>query len=237
MNSVLDITWPPGDYETTRAADVREALFYLKKFRPDFVWSCLKTFENTPCTLPQTQTILQGQSVGGVSLEALDQVRRMGHAVDVLLGMLDDGSFAITREVACRLHAEVARDEALEWGVFRAKQVYVGGVAHVPPPAEELALRWDDGVRALAALASPSERALALFLFMARTQFFYDGNKRTAWLMMAGTLVANGYLAFAIPANDAERFNERLAAFYDSGDAGGMMELLAGYGNNRSINP
>lgn len=233
MNSVLDITWPPGDYETTRAADVREAVFYLKKFRPDFVWSSLKTFENTPCTLPQTQTILQGQSVGGVSLEALDQVRRMGRAVDVLLGMLGDGSFAITREAACRLHAEVARDEALEWGVFRAKQVYVGGVAHVPPPAETLAQRWDDGVRALHALASPGERALALFLFMARNQFFYDGNKRTAWLMMAGTLVVNGYLAFAIPPNDAERFNQRLAAFYDSGDAGGMMELLMSYGNAR----
>lgn len=85
--------------------------------------------------------------------------------------------------------------------------------------------------------ATPSlrERAVAAFLFTARSQFFFDANKRTGLLAMEGVLLAAGFPPLILPAGDADSrdpegavgFYARLRDFYRTGDAAPMMRLFA----------
>ena len=210
---------------------LREGLFLFQKNSPDLIWNTLGTFENNPCTLAQAETILQGVSVEGLSLRDLDQVRHFGSGCRELQNMLDKQTFALTSECACWLHAIVGREEALEWGVFRQGNVSLRHVAYTPPDYKELPAAFAQGMAFLEnEVSSPQLRALALFLYMARMQFFYDCNKRTALLMSYGELLRNNISVFIIPKTAQERFNTVLRDFYTTGSADAALYFLSEQG-------
>lgn len=62
---------------------------------------------------------------------------------------------------------------------------------------------------------------------MARTQFFFDGNKRTASLMMNGCLMLNGYWPITVLNRESVEFYEKLGQFYETGNADNMMAFFA----------
>jgi Fic family protein len=72
----------------------------------------------------------------------------------------------------------------------------------------------------------PFEGGLAMFLFGAYFQFFFDGNKRTSRHMMNGWLMRHGYNPISIPAARALEFNSKMVRFYHSKDATEMMIFL-----------
>src|SRR5699024_4040781 len=49
----------------------------------------------------------------------------------------------------------------------------------------------------------PRAQALGYFASVARVQYYFDGKRRTARLMMAGHRIASGYEAVSIPMRDA----------------------------------
>lgn len=88
--------------------------------------------------------------------------------------------------------------------------------------------RFAWGVAALAShVPDAFERGLAFFLFGALQQFFFDGNKRTARLIMNGILMSAGIDAISVPAARAQEFNEKIVRFYVSREVDEMMEFLA----------
>lgn len=191
----------------------------FKKNMAGIVWNSLGVFENNPSTLPQTETILQGRAVSGISIDELSQVKRFGDGVTYLITFIKSGDFHLDIDFAGQLHAIIGKEEALEWGTLRSRQVHIHGVSHVPPAANELAELAENGFAFLREQVSdPIERAIATFLFMSRTQFFFDCNKRTASLMMNGALLSAGYYPVTVLKETAEEFNEKLRAFYNSGD-------------------
>lgn len=101
---------------------------------------------------------------------------------------------------------------------------------HFPPEtragAQELNQIFTDGVSQIKGL-EPFEGALAMFLFGAYFQFFFDGNKRTSRHMMNGWLMQHGYNPISIPAARAMEFNAKMVRFYHSKDASEMMAFLA----------
>jgi prophage maintenance system killer protein len=62
------------------------------------------------------------------------------------------------------------------------------------------------------------ERAIFIFLTMARTQFFYDVNKRMGRFLMNGLLLSHGYPAINLPAKRQLEFNELMLDFYSTND-------------------
>ncbi len=111
----------------------------------------------------------------------------------------------------------------------RNRQVHIHGVSHVPPTADELPSLAEKGFSFLREQReNPIERATATFLFMSRTQFFFDCNKRTASLMMNGVLLSAGYYPVTVLRETTEEFHEKLRAFYGSGDATGMFRYFSG---------
>ena len=185
-------------------------------------------FENNPSTLPQTETILQGQAVGGISIDQLTQVKRFGEGGRHLLAAVKSGNFRLDIKFAEQLHALVGKEEALEWGVLRDRQVHMHGVSHIPPAADKLPALAERGFACLREqVENPIERAIATFLFISRSQFFFDCNKRVAALMMNGVLLSEGFYPITVLRESAEEFNDKLKAFYNSGDATAMLHYFA----------
>ena len=72
--------WDLGcfDFQIPRFDEAEKAVFVFKKNLAEITWNCMRTLENNPSTLPQTQTILKGQSVSGLSINDLLQVKNYG---------------------------------------------------------------------------------------------------------------------------------------------------------------
>ena len=225
----LGFSWEPVAIRLPREDKAGEALFVFQKNMAGIVWNSLGVFENNPSTLPQTETILQGQAVGGISIDQLTQVKRFGEGALFLVSAIKNNDFHLAMEFAEKLHAIVGKEEALEWGVLRNRQVHIHGVSHVPPAANELPALAVKGFAFLREqVEDPVMRAIAIFLFIARTQFFFDCNKRTASLMMNGVLLSEGFYPITVLRETTEEFNEKLGAFYNSGDGTDMLRYFAG---------
>lgn len=187
-------------------------------------WNSLSTLEQNPATLPQTATILAGQSVGGISIDDLLQVKNFADGAKKLIELVRSGSFNLDVKTACTIHQYVGREEALDWGVLRYSKVSIQGSCYDPPEAQLLPEIAETGFSFLREqISDPVERAFAAFLFMSRSQFFFDANKRTAVLMMNGILIANGFYPVTVLKKESEVFYAKLSRFYETGDATKMM--------------
>ncbi|MCL1940022.1 MAG: Fic family protein [Desulfovibrionaceae bacterium] len=228
FTSPLGFSWEPTVISLPREDKPGEALFVFQKNMAGIIWNSLGVFENNPSTLPQTETILQGQAVGGINIDQLMQVKRFGEGATYLIASVKNRRFQLDIEFAKQLHALVGKEEALEWGVLRSKQVHIHGVSHIPPAASELPALAEKGFGFLRErLENPVERAIAAFLFISRSQFFFDCNKRTASLMMNGVLLSEGLYPLTVLRESTEEFNEKLGAFYGSGDGTEMLRYFA----------
>jgi prophage maintenance system killer protein len=74
--------------------------------------------------------------------------------------------------------------------------------------------------------ASSTEIALDVFLWGARSQLFWDGNKRTSLLAANKVLVASGAGLLTINEWNMDAFNTLLSSYYESGDGAALKEFL-----------
>ena len=218
--------------------ELKRVIWRFQKSMPQFVWEAAQ-FEGNPHTFPEVQTLLDGVTVGGSKLSDTQQILGLRDGMRWLTGMVREGTFEPSRKVACILNGLIARDEALEWGVFRGEgkelanvSVRLGAATYLPKPTlpggRNLIRSYAAGLAALRTFVeNPFERALALKLFMCREQFFFDGNKRTARAMMNGELMRHGYDGLSIPVARKLDYNGAMAEFNPAGDAAAMMLLLA----------
>ena len=111
-------------------------------------------------------------------------------------------------------------------GELRTISVAIRNTNYIPPKAESLYSLMSDGFDFLRniALDIPTT-AFVLFLFVARTQPFEDGNKRTGALMMNALLLDNGF-APVIFNEPHQILMKKMKRFYESADASEMMEFL-----------
>lgn len=216
---------------------IERVCFRFHRMLPEFVWDA-SVLEGNPFTFPEVKTLLDGVTVGGRKISDQEQVLNLAESSKRLLALVKAGQFALTKATFTELHSIVARNEALEWGVFRGEgqetnytpDVGLGEYGrYIPlptlPGAPELNRVFQEGLAALDAY-EPFERGTAFFLFGALQQFFFDGNKRTSRFMMNGILMSSGIDAISVPAAKAQEFNEKMVRFYLTRDATEMMAFL-----------
>lgn len=228
MQKALGFFWE-GDFSFSlpQADSVASAVRIFKQNLASITWHSMTTLENNPVSLPQTETILKGQSVSGIAIDDLMQVKNYGDGARLLIAMFANNMFNLDGQTACALHTLVGREDALTWGIFRNTQVNIVEVDYNPPHCGLLPDLADRGFAFLRdGIASPVERAFATFLFMARTQFFHDANKRTASLVMNGVLLQSAFYPATIKNSNSEEFHASLRQFYNSGDASTMMRFF-----------
>ena len=154
------------------------------------------------------------------------QVKNYGDGAKALANLILSDKFNLSVSVTCHLHNYVGKEDALEWGVIRSRDVSLHNISFVPP-TKDLENIIQNGFQFLQhEVANPVERAIGVFLFMARNQPFYDATKRTASLMMNGCLMANGYFPITVLNQNSEEFHRELGLFYESGDANNMFKFF-----------
>ena len=221
----FDYQWTAADRPAV-IPDRRRAIWRVRKLLEEVIFDTVQ-LEDNPFTFPEVKTLLEGVTVGGHKLSDQQQVLNQADSWRRLFKFIESDRFSLSREIFLELHALVAFEEALCWGVFRDEQVSIAGTRFQPPSADQLVSRWDSGIEVIRRIADPRERSMVFFLFGAMNQFFFDGNKRSSRLMMNGELLSAGYDAINIPASRKLEFNQKMLRFYDGLEGSEMMQFLA----------
>ena len=198
-----------------------QSAFLAKKKWDENVY-CGMRMENRAVTFPQTLTILNGVNVPNVQLDDIQAILNMRDAWKYLMGSIDA---PLTLEYICKLNEFIARNEALAWGTLRTGSVGISGTDYLPPIPDKNAVEAD-----LAAIMSKdttaTEKALEAFVWGARGQFFWDGNKRTSLTVANKILLMNGAGIMTITDKNMERFNVLLLDYYNTGKAEDLKQFL-----------
>ncbi|MDY5848272.1 Fic family protein [Actinobacillus porcinus] len=205
----------------------KQALFASTRMHSELVYNMTK-LEGNPYTYSEVKTLLDGITVGGRKLSDQEQVLRVSRAWEELRSQISQNTFTLTKANFIHFNKIIAENEALMVGSFRLGQVYIAGVEkYVPPKAEELDRTFEQMMAEFQRLDLDLHgKAFWLFLQCARYQFFYDGNKRTAQLMMNGFLLSHGLPVVSIPARLKRSYDSKMTRFYDTNKMEPMMKFL-----------
>lgn len=198
-----------------------QSVFLAKKMYDNNVY-CGMRMENRAVTFPQTKTILDGVNVPGVQLDDIQAILNMRDAWRFLLNTLDE---PITLDYVCKLNEYIARNEALVWGKLRAGKVGISGTDYIPPvPSQDEAEQ--ELAEIMAENTTATEKALNAFLWGARRQLFWDGNKRTSMTLANKILVSSGAGMLTITDKHMAEFNALLVEFYNTGEGEALKRFL-----------
>jgi Fic family protein len=203
-------------------------LFLAKKDKVDYIFNT-SALEGNAMTYPEVETLLDGITIGGHKLSDEHMILNQNRSVSLLFNLLEKEPFILSKEIHLQLHSEVAKEEALSWGVFRDNNVRIGGTEYLPPKHHELEKTYHDNYNFLLQITHPIIQAFCTFLLSAKAQYFYDGNKRTARLMMNGILLDAGYPMLNIKAKDKLEFNKTMINYYDNDKIVKAVEYLFFY--------
>ncbi len=198
-----------------------QSRFLAKKKWDENVY-CGMRMENRAVTFPQTKTILNGVNVPSVQLDDIQAILNMRDAWRFLLDTISD---PLTLEYICKLNGFIARNEALEWGKLRTGSVGISGTDYIPPIPTQAGVEQELQV-ILEKDTSATEKALQAFLWEARGQFFWDGNKRTSMTVANKILLSAGAGMLTITDRHMEQFNTMLLHFYNTGEETDLKKFL-----------
>ena len=211
-----------------------KALFLAKRHLPEFVCDAVN-LEGINYTLPEVQTLLDGITVGGHPLSDERITLNQSAAWKKLFSLIEQEQFTLSKATACQLHAIAGFEEPLAWGRFRSGKVTIAGTDYTPTLPQDLDHAWNHMLQEAQSISEIYDRAIFIFLQMARHQFFYDVNKRMGRFMMNGILLNAGYPAINLPAAKQLEFNKLMLAFYPSNDAAPMTSFMKSCLDPRAI--
>lgn len=172
-------------------------------------------FEDIVLSFSQTQAIMRGLGVNGVSLDDSNTIVQIKRGWDYITQEDDPISLQIEQNI----NLIVAKYDALVPGELRSGQgaVDIGDENDwVPPMIDEQAEeKWLTEL--MASDKSTTEKAMRLMYHDMRQQIFWDGNKRSATLAANKVMIDGGAGLINVPLTIWSEWNELIAAFYKSG--------------------
>jgi len=208
--------------------DEKLHLFLAKKDSVDYIYNT-SALEGNAMTYPEVATLLDGVTVGGHKLSDEHMILNQKNSLKLFFDLIDSKSFDLSKETLHKLHSQVAKEEALSWGEFRDNNVRIGGTEYIPLKHSMLNDVYKNNSNFLMKITHPIIQAFVCFLLNAKSQYFYDGNKRTARLMMNGILLSNGYPLLNIKAKDKLEFNKIMIEYYDTNNLIKAVKFLLKY--------
>lgn len=193
-------------------------IFLAKKVFVELVYNTAY-IEGCNVTFPQTQTIIDGAVVNGVTVDDIQTVLNLRDAWKFCIESIDA---PLDLAYVCKINEYVSRNESLQWGVLRTGKVGVGDF--IPPvPVKEEVIKEIDRI---AAIDDSVERAIRYFAYACKKQLFWDGNKRTSTIVASKILIGTGNGILTIGKDNAEEFNTTLNDWYLNDNLEPLKECL-----------
>ena len=175
--------------------------------------------EGCNVTFPQTQTIIDGAVVNGLTVDDIQTVLNLRDAWKYCINSIDE---PLTLEYACKINELVSRNESLQWGKLRNGNVFVGEFEPSIPVEHEVLQE----IQSINAISDDVEKALEYFAYACKQQLFWDGNKRTSTIIASKILIESGNGILTIGKDNAEEFNTTLNNWYLEGELDPLKSCL-----------
>lgn len=188
----------PDKYHLSR----KESVYLLKKNIVELVYNAGK-FEGLDTTLLQTEEIIKYNRANNVAVDDVLTVVNLKRGFELLLNDVQEPLL----ETSKRINRIAAAEDALFPGEIRTGGVEVSTIQgrYVPPLLTETEV-YDQFNKIMDQNISETEKALRLFLFIAKNQIFWDGNKRTALIAANSIMFNHGAGLVSIPEIKFRRF-------------------------------
>ena len=179
--------------------------------------------------------VLEGVTIDQKPLK--DHLEAVGHR-DAFLYVeeIAKQELPLSEFVIKNIHSLVLMDQPEDKGVFRRIPVRIMGAYTEPvqpyliePKITELLAVNEERRETM----SPIERIARFHLEFEGIHPFIDGNGRTGRLIMNLDLIRCGYPPINVKFTDRKKYYDAFDAYYRDGDAGAMIDLVAGYVNER----
>lgn len=173
-------------------------------------------FEGLNTTLPQTQTIIDGMSAAGVSIDDTNVIVQLKRGWQYVIRENKPLSLNIEQNI----NLLVARYDSLDPGSFRTGNVTVelgNSNGEWQPPEINLDQERKFFDELMQKDTSITDKAMTLMYHNMINQLFWDGNKRTATLAANKLMIDNGAGLINVPLNKWDKWNELISEFYLTG--------------------
>lgn len=212
---------------------MNKTMWLAKKMLPEYIFDTAK-LEGNPLTFPEIQTLMDGITVGGHKISDQQQILNLKSAWLKAFSYAAKPNLNLDKAMFLDIHSCVAKEEALEWGVFRSGSVGIAGTTtYTCPPADKLDTLFTSTLENIQQIKTPVHKALQLFLNCVYNQFFWDGNKRTSRIIANIILMHADIAVFNIKAADILEFNTLMLEYYNTNSTAHIMPFLL----NKCIHP
>lgn len=179
--------------------------------------------EGVAVTFLDTETIIEGGKINGVSADDIQKINNLKHAWQFVL---DEGVLTTKSDysILCLINRLVEEGFYFNAGKLRSVPVSIGGTKWKPElPIESLVVEELNGILNEQDIY---ERAINALLFVTKKQLFIDGNKRTSVIFANHILVSNGAGLIVIPEDKVAEYKKLLIAYYESNERTEIFKFL-----------
>lgn len=211
-----------------------EVMRLQEEFMVEFTYNS-NAIEGNTLTLKETAMVLEGMTIDQKPLK--DHLEAVGHR-DAFLYIQDIAKqdIPINEFVIKNIHSLVLMNQPEDKGVYRRIPVRIMGAYTEPvqpyliePKMTDLLTVNEERKTTMGVI----ERVARFHLEFEGIHPFIDGNGRTGRLIMNLDLIRNGYPAINVKFSDRKKYYDAFDAYYRDGSADAMIELIAGYVNER----
>ncbi len=188
--------------------------------------------EGNSLTLKETYLVInEGLTIKGKPLKDHLEAKDHHEALEMVYELIShDSQPTLSGHLIRTLHQLVVKKTEEEFaGKYRTSEVFIGGADHVPPDALQVPvemkrlLSWFSKNQKV---LHPVELAALLHHKLVYIHPFFDGNGRTARLVMNVVLMRDGYPLAVILKNDRQRYYRSLQAA-DKGKYASIVRFIA----------
>jgi Fic family protein len=214
---------------------------FNKKFNPtdqkkiafshkvDYVYNTVALEGNTYNYI-ETETLLSGVTVGGHTVKEANEILNQKEAWEFTLNnAFAQPSIMVSENLIKDIHWRVGKDTVVDPGQYRTGRVKIGGTDYVPPKTRtEIFLQLENFLQDFAKLKIDVYlKAIIIHFVTALIQPFYDGNKRTARLLMNFIFLQNNYPLLSIPVKARQEYVVAMLKGYETLDLNELIKLIS----------
>lgn len=193
---------------------LKRALMVANKMFEKLIYD-ISLSEGNSMTLLETASTLSGKVPKNVKVKDVILVTNLKYGYDYIFEKIKENNFYFDKDTFCMVNRLVASNDNFDnLGGFRHHNIKIVGAKHTGVDVPNLEMSFFEVLNKYCDDKRDGIKIVDLFLDLCKNQYFGDGNKRTAQLMMCGLLVSDGYAPFSINFRDDE-YSKALVNFYD----------------------